>query len=119
MKKYSFSKKRRLTSKKEIDELFRFGKFKAVNYLKFRYLSQDKGYSRVVISISKRVGSAPIRNRLKRLIKEAIRLSVYLKTSSYNLSVYITYPIKNKPTLAEIQNKIDVFINTCLNETEN
>ncbi len=108
-KKYGFSKRHRLKSKKEINRLFSVGEFKACGFLKFRYLPYSSGYSRVLISISKRVGNAPERNRLKRLIREALRLSGYLRNTSVDCGIYITKPLKRKPTLVKIQEYIDRF----------
>ncbi len=108
-KKFGFSEKHRLKSKKEINKLFEVGKFKACGFLKFRYLPHNSGYARVLISISKRVGNAAERNRLKRLIREALRHSGYLRNTSVDCGIYITKPLKRKPTLVKIQEYIDQF----------
>ncbi len=108
-KENGYSKKHRLGSRKDINDLFRDGKFKVVGFLKFRYLPQEKELTRVVISISKRVGKAPERNRLKRLIREALRLSGFLRSTSVDCAVYITKPLQRKPTLLKVQEYIERF----------
>ncbi len=102
----------RLKSKKSIDELFQIGKYKSFGYLRFRYLPQDQGHLKVVISVSKRVGNSPERNRLKRLIREALRLSSCLDQKSYNCGIYVTSPPYQKPTLAQVQDWIGQFISS-------
>ena len=108
--RYGFSKEHRLGKKKEIDQLFQAGKFEHVGFLNFRYLSQDAGHMKVVISISKRVGNAPKRNRIKRLVREALRLSRALKQHSVNCAIYVTKPPRNQPTLPRVQSYIEKFL---------
>lgn len=109
-KRFPFPKKYRLKRKKLIDELFRKGKFKSFGFLKFRYLEQEQGYLKVVISISKRTGNSPYRNRLKRLIRESLRFSGEMELHSYNCGIYITNTPRTKPTLDEVQDYIKRFI---------
>jgi len=106
-KRHGFSGKHRLKSRKSIDLLFQKGRYQSCGFLRFRYLLQTYGYARVVITISKRVGSAPIRNRLKRLIREALRLSNHLQHRSIDCAVFITSPLKKVPSLTEIQEMIE------------
>jgi len=114
--KNDFSRKYRLGSKKEIDQLFKTGGFKSFSFLKYRYLPNDFGFTRVVISISKRVGKAPVRNRLKRLIRESLRLSNHLQDTSVDCGIFITKPLRKKPSLAEVQTLIGQFFNRLPNE---
>jgi ribonuclease P protein component len=109
-KKNGFSKNYRLSKKKEINRLFQIGKFQSCGFLKFRYLPQTQGYLRVVISISKRVGNAPKRNRLKRLIRESLRISSYLRTRSMDCAIYVTKPLKKEPTLEVTQRYLSRFL---------
>lgn len=106
---YCFPGKFRLSKKKEIDGLFRKGQFAAVGYLKFKFIPQQAGYSRTVISVSKRVGNAVRRNRLKRLIREALRLSLFCDTYSLDCAIYITKPLRRQPTLAEVTHYLTCF----------
>ncbi len=111
-KRFGFSEKHRLKSKKAIDELFQTGQYRSYGFLRFRYIPQDQGYLKVVISISKRVGNSPARNRLKRLIREALRLSSCLDQKPYNCGIYVTSPPYQTPTLAEVQDYLGRFISS-------
>lgn len=68
----SFPKSARIHSSLEFDALFQRGKVLAdVSLVMHAQLATGRG--RIGISISKRVGNAPTRNRWKRLIREAYR----------------------------------------------
>lgn len=108
-KRHGFSKKHRLTKKSEINLLFEKGGFRSCGFLKFRYLSNTQGYARVLISISKRVGKAPTRNRLKRLIRESLRTSGFLRNRTIDCAIYITKPLQKKPTLETVQKYMSRF----------
>ena len=51
------------------------GKSKGNKYLVMYLSSNDLNYNRIGISVSKKVGNSVVRHRVKRLIKEAIRLN--------------------------------------------
>ena len=89
--------------------LFQVSPFKSCGFLKYRYLPQTLGYTRVLISVSKRVGSAPQRNRLKRLIRETLRSSGYLQSRSMDCAIFITKPLLKKPTLEDINRYVMRF----------
>jgi len=107
--KFNFSKKHRLYKKKAIDLLFRKGRYHSCGFLKFRYLPSENGYTKVVISISKKVGNAPKRNRMKRLIREALRLSGFLQSTSIHCAIYVTKPLQKRPDLTKTQELIGQF----------
>lgn len=69
-----FPKTRRLSGSKAFDAVFA-AKRSASNRLLVVYaLANSLAYSRLGISVSRRIGSAVRRNRIKRLIREAFRL---------------------------------------------
>ena len=67
-----FSKSMRLHSRIDFDDLFHRGKVAVDQVLVIHGRPSSCG-GRIGISISKRVGHAPFRNRWKRLIREAYR----------------------------------------------
>jgi ribonuclease P protein component len=52
-------------------------------------LPNDLGHPRLGISISRRVGTAPVRNRIKRLLREAFRLHRYDLPRGYDLVIVV------------------------------
>lgn len=56
-------------------------------------LPSDQGVTRVGISVSKRIGKAVKRNRIKRLIREAVRLRHSEISSGWNLLFIARKPI--------------------------
>lgn len=75
MRQFSLSKKDRLVSNEQFRSVLA-RKQRASDDLLIVYLAQnDSGFRRLGVSVGKSCGSAVVRNRLKRLIREAFRLS--------------------------------------------
>ena len=76
-KQYQFSKNSRLLSQRAFKNLRGDALCLKTKFLRAYYKdSFDEGYeTKIGISVSKKVGPAYIRNRLKRLVKENFRLS--------------------------------------------
>ncbi len=74
-----FTKAERICSKREVDELFRTGKFSSQGILKFRMLevdSSDWPKAKFLVIVPKRsVKKAVDRNKVKRRLREVIRLN--------------------------------------------
>ncbi len=84
----SFPKSARIHSSLEFDSLFQQGKVLAdASLVMHAQLSRARG--RIGISISKRVGSAPMRNRWKRLIREAYRRQYQRVTAMAKLDIIV------------------------------
>lgn len=72
----------------DFDRVFKRGKVAADGVLVMHAVKrQSAGRTRLGLSISKRVGSAPVRNRWKRLIREAFRTQQVRLPQSMDLIV--------------------------------
>jgi len=68
-----FPKQARITHQRVFELVFRSGQVAADNVLVVHAIRSESNRSRLGISISRRVGNAVVRNRWKRLIREAFR----------------------------------------------
>ena len=75
MKRFSFLKKKRLVDNRQFKAILAQGKRLSNGLLTLYIAENDCGYPRLGISIGKSQGNAVVRNRLKRLIREAFRQS--------------------------------------------
>ena len=63
----------RLRKDSDFKNIYRNGKSLDTKTLVFYFIKNDLGYTRVGYSISKKVGKAVTRNRIRRLIKENLK----------------------------------------------
>jgi len=70
-----FRRSQRLTRKSEFAAMYEHGSRRTVGPLLIHVLQNQRGYSRLGLSVPKRVGNAVQRNRIKRRCREAFRLS--------------------------------------------
>ena len=75
MKRFFFRSQQKLKKEKEFAAVFKKGKRLEVGTFKTYYMENGLPYSRLGVSISKRVGNAVFRNRIKRVVREWFRLS--------------------------------------------
>ena len=59
---------------KEFSEVYTKGESKANRYLVMYVLNNGLSYNRIGISVSKKVGNSVVRHRIRRLIRESLRL---------------------------------------------
>ena len=75
MSEYKFRKSDRLRKQSEFDKVYENNVYAADNTLVVQGSRNEIGRPRLGLAVSRRVGNAVVRNRWKRLIREAMRLN--------------------------------------------
>ncbi len=114
---FTYGKKDKLKSKKLIEQLFSEGKSVAAYPLRLVYLKMETdgvGQQKVGVSVSKRnFKKAVDRNKIKRLLREAYRLSRndYFNNSSPSYALMILYIGKEIPKFVSVEKKMKQLLN--------
>jgi ribonuclease P protein component len=74
MKLFGFSQKERIRKKKEFLEIMATGQKRQTTHFIIYLKPNSKSFSRLGITVSRRVGEAVQRNRIKRLLREFFRV---------------------------------------------
>ncbi|WP_169352767.1 ribonuclease P protein component [Thermodesulfatator atlanticus] len=85
IKSETFSKKERLRRRKEYERVYKEGKRLYLPYLKIVIAPNELGYRRMGLSVSKKVGKAVTRNRIKRILREIFRKNKDIFPSSCDI----------------------------------
>ena len=113
-----FGKKYKLCSKTVMTSIFEVGKQEKTYPFLLRYLAVDLKTDtkfQIVISVPKRKFKRAVdRNRIKRLIREAVRKKKYileegLSTENQQLALFLIYTASEEETYQRILNKIEVL----------
>lgn len=123
MKKYGLTSSQRIRNEREFDRIYELRHRAGDQHLLVFAAKNDHGQTRFGLSVSKKHGSAVRRTRLKRLLREAFRLSQHelpqgldliliprqnssatladyctsLKAAAYNLARRLDAPTQNHP----------------------
>ena len=114
----TLSKSERLCGKNDISMLLAQGKFAKMDQLSFCFRANDAGYSRIMISVSKKFFKRAVkRNLLKRRIREAYRLhKPMLAGSGYD--ILFIYRTKEILTSAQIHTAVGQILERIKNQDE-
>ena len=85
----------RVRDNQRFQEIRRHGQSYSSKYLVLCVLANDLPYSRFGFSVSSRIGNAVERNRIKRRLREAMRLRMDTLQSGWDIVFIAKYPIRS------------------------
>ncbi len=86
----------RLKKKKDFKKVYKYGKSSANKILVLYLLKNNDINTKIGISVSKKVGNAVIRNKIKRVIREICRNNIGNLKKGYNLVFIARIKIVNR-----------------------
>ena len=87
MGEYSFPQAARLLKRPEFVRLSKTGNKIQNRHFIFLYSGSKHGRSRIGITVSRKVGGAVVRNRIKRLVRENFRRMRLVKTGAWDINI--------------------------------
>jgi ribonuclease P protein component len=119
--RFSFPKKKRLVSNRQFKAVLAHGRRLGNGLLRLYMAENDCGYPRLGVSVSKSCGNAVVRNRLKRLLREAFRQSQDLIPAGFDYLLMIsprwlektgTGKAARQPTFEQVKDSFLVLVNS-------
>jgi len=105
-KQFPFPASIRLKQEKRITQIFREGKLHRLAIVQAKVLPSHGETPGFLISVRKQVGTAPERNRLKRLVRESLRRHRQDLGAPFDICIFITrrppWPVR----LAQVESDI-------------
>ena len=90
MKRFSFPKKKRLISNSQFKAVIANGRRRSNGILMLYMAKNNLEYSRLGVSVGKSQGNAVVRNRFKRLMREAFRQNQHQIPAGYDYVLMIS-----------------------------
>ena len=112
---FSLTGSERLLRRGDFKRLFEDGDRIESDYFVILYCRNDLGKLRLGVTVSKRVGGAVIRNRVKRLVREHFRLHKALFNESYDVNVIAKGGISDLPS-QEIRGELEAIVRDILRD---
>lgn len=101
-----FPKSIRLRKQAQIAPVFRQGQYHRMGWLQAKTMPNGQETSRFMISVSRRAGNAPVRNRIKRVVREAIRLNRHRLIVPHDVCFFVTTRPKGDVALADVEREL-------------
>lgn len=93
MERAFVEKKNRLTKREYFDKVYRHGKSTANHQFVLYYKARPEQETfRLGVSVSKKLGNAVVRNRIRRMLKEIVRLNAARIPGGYDLIIIARKP---------------------------
>lgn len=127
MKRLSFPKTKRLTSNAQFKAVLARGRRMSDGVLTLCMARNDCKYSRLGVSVGKSHGNAVVRNRLKRLMREAFRQNQQEIPAGFDYVMMISprWPKKSNagkppemPTFEQIRTSLLTLVDVCSEKRE-
>ena len=77
--------------------VYSHGRHEANAYFVMYVMANDNGFNRLGLSISKKVGNAVVRNRIRRLVKESCRLMAYRVIRGFDIVIVARQAASSMP----------------------
>ena len=90
MSKQTYTAFIRIAKNREIHEIFSRGTYLPMGPLRVRFITSNLPTSRFMVSVKKNVGNAPMRNRIKRLLRESLRNQLNQLEQSHDICLFVT-----------------------------
>jgi ribonuclease P protein component len=120
LKRFSFSKKKRLISNRQFKSVLDRGQRLSNGILTLYMAKNDCSYPRLGVSVGKSCGSAVVRNRLKRLLRETFRQSQDVIPAGFDYLLMVsprwlkktgTEKAQRQPTFGQIKSSFLTLVN--------
>lgn len=102
----------RLTKRKAFGFMYKNGESKSSNNLILIYTPTKLKDLKVGFSVSKKIGKAHIRNRIKRLLRESFKSLIPNINNKYNY-IIVTKPTITDKSFKEIKEELFYILNKC------
>ncbi len=86
---YAYARKNRLTHEKQFEAVYAGKVRQSRGPLTIFAIANELGFLRLGLSVGRKVGTAPRRNRIKRLLREAFRLMQHDLPTGYDLVINV------------------------------
>ena len=115
MRAFSLERGERLLRRADFERLSKYGNRIDSDYFVILYTRNGLGKLRLGVTISKRVGRAVMRNRLKRLVREHFRQHKGLFSDSYDVNVIAKGGTSDLPS-RRIREALDAIVRDILRD---
>ncbi len=115
MRAFSLERGERLLRRADFERLSKYGNRIDSDYFVILYTRNGLGKLRLGVTVSKRVGRAVIRNRLKRLVREHFRQHKGLFSDSYDVNVIAKGGTSDLPS-RRVREALDAIVRDILRD---